>query len=362
MSYLVIDDLSVVFRQFQLRGISLELEQGQTLVLLGPSGSGKSVLLETIAGFHTPSTGRIRLNGQDITSLPPEERGLGFMFQDYALFPHLTVEQNIAFGLRGSNRAAQRAQEVMELVGARHLAARRPAKLSGGEKQRVALARAMAIQPRLFLFDEPLSALDALMRDNLREEMRLQLRSLGATSLYVTHDRQEALMLADVIAIIQNGVIRQIGSSEELFAHPADAWVAEFLGLQVLCPRHLEPGTPGRMKMRIGDGILEVAVNGCATPETARLVFRPEDVRLEGLNGRRPMAEEGIPAVVAAVVPLGPLFRIDLNGGVHFQALLPRTELHRLSLKAGDRVIARVDPDDLVLVPEGRDNAKAPLN
>jgi ABC-type Fe3+/spermidine/putrescine transport system ATPase subunit len=385
MSYLVIDDLSVVFRQFQLRGISLALEQGQTMVLLGPSGSGKSVLLETIAGFHAPSAGRIWLAGQEMTRLPPEARGVGFMFQDYALFPHLTVQQNVAFGLRGGrggdSPAEARVEEVLDLVGARHLAGRRTSKLSGGEKQRVALARAMAIHPRLFLFDEPLSALDAMMRDNLREEMRRQLRSLGATSVYVTHDRQEALMLADVLAIIQNGVIRQAGAAAELFAHPADAWVAQFLGLQVLRPQSLEPVAPGRVRMRVGNGFLEAAVNGRPIPPAAHLAFRPEDVHLEGLNGHAsascidsyPPASGngayGIPAVVDAVVPLGPLSRIDLNGGsahgsgfhdaARFQALLLRPEFQRLGLKPGDRVLATLHPNDLVLVPEGPSPADA---
>ena len=361
MSYFAIDALSVVFRQFQLRGVSLSLQEGQTLVLLGPSGSGKSVLLESIAGFHPLNGGSIQLDGREISALPPEERGLGFMFQDYALFPHLTVEQNIAFGLRRSREAGRRAKELLERLGLSQLAGRRPGRLSGGEKQRVALARAMAIQPRLFLFDEPLSALDALMRDSLREELRLQLRALGATSLYVTHDRQEALMLADVIAIIQSGAIRQAGSPAELFDHPADAWVAEFLGLQVLAPRDGGHGSPvrnssGRIKMRVGDGVLEVSVNGGPIPEAARVVFRPEDVRLERLNGAclngQPLPAEGIPAVVESVVPLGALYRIDLNGGVRFHALLLRPELQRLALKPGHRVLATIHPDDLALVPE----------
>lgn len=357
MSYFAIHDLSVVFRQFQLRGVSLALEQGQTLVLLGPSGSGKSVLLEAIAGFHAPSAGHIELVGRDITRLPPEERGLGFMFQDYALFPHLTVEQNIAFGLRGTRDGKRRVNEVLELLGAGHLVGRRPTTLSGGEKQRVALARALATNPQLFLFDEPLSALDAMMRENLREELRLQLRSLRATSLYVTHDRLEAFVLADLIAIIQDGVIRQIGEPGELFGRPADAWVAEFLGLQVLRPQGLDPSNSGRVRIRVGDGSLEVVVNGLAISGSTHVAFRPEDVHLEWLNGRNSIVEGGIPAVVEGVVPLGPLFRIDLNIsahliGAHFKALLSRQELQRLGLKTGDQVLATVSPNNLTLVPE----------
>jgi ABC-type Fe3+/spermidine/putrescine transport system ATPase subunit len=247
MSYFMIHDLSVVLPRFSLQGVSLALEQGQTLVLLGPSGSGKSVMLETIAGFHLPAKGRIELSGREITSLPPEERGLGFMFQDYALFPHLTVERNIAFGLRRNPEADRHVEHVMKLLGVRHLIGRRPSSLSGGEKQRVALARALATEPQLFLFDEPLSALDARMREELREELRVLLRTLNATSVYVTHDRLEARALADVIAIIQDGAIRQVGSPQDVFSAPVDAWVAKFVGMQVLRPEQIEPGGPGRV-------------------------------------------------------------------------------------------------------------------
>jgi ABC-type sugar transport system ATPase subunit len=226
----------------------------------------------------------------------------------------------------------------------------------------------MAIRPRLFLFDEPLSALDAVMREMLREEMRLQLRSVAATSLYVTHDRQEAMMLADTIAIIENGAIRQSGPAAELFAHPADAWVAEFLGLQVLCPHPPASGPEasgnGLLKLRVGGGALEVASHGTPIPASARLAFRPEDVHLEGLHGAGLNGAVGIPAAVEAVVATGPLYRIDLsssagnNGtpkhGARFHALVLRTELRRLGLRAGDRVLATLRPDDVILVPERR--------
>lgn len=352
MSYLAIRDLSVGFRQFRLQDISLCLEKGQTLVLLGPSGSGKSVLLETIAGFHVPATGRVELDGRNITSLPPEERGLGFMFQDYALFPHLTVKQNIAFGVRWNREADRRVNEALELVNVRHLIERRPATLSGGEKQRVALARALAIEPKLFLFDEPLSALDATMREELRVELRRLLRSLKATSLYVTHDHIEALVLADVLAVIRNGVIQQVDDPLHLFAHPVDAWVAQFLGMQVLQPERIQLAGSGRVRTRVGDATLEAAVREGVVPETARLVFRPEDVHLERLNDEVPPLEGALSAVVEAVVPLGPLFRIDLSAVASFSALLSRQEYQRLGLKTGEAVVARFEATDLLLVPE----------
>ncbi len=350
-------DLSVTFAQFRLRGISLSAEQGQTLVLLGPSGAGKSVLLETVAGFHAPDAGRIELGGRDVTRLPPEERGLGFMFQDYALFPHLTVEENVAFGLRRRGPGAdRRVREVLDLVDARHLMGRRPETLSGGEKQRVALARALAIEPRLFLFDEPLSALDAAMREQLREDLRRLLRSLKASSLYVTHDRLEAQVLADVVAVIRDGVIQQAGDVQEVFDHPANAWVARFLGMQVLRPDRVQPNGAGRARVHVGGGAWDAAVNGAITAgslEPARLAFRPEDVRLEGPDGRTPPIDGAVPATVEAVVPLGSLFRVDLAGGPTFSAMLSRREYQRLRPAAGDRVLAHIEPADLILVPEG---------
>jgi ABC-type Fe3+/spermidine/putrescine transport system ATPase subunit len=352
LSYLTIRDLSVSFRQFRLQDISLSLDQGQTLVLLGPSGCGKSVLLETVAGFHVPATGRVELDGRDITSLPPEERGLGFMFQDYALFPHLTVRQNIAFGVRRNREVDRRVNEVLGLVNVRHLIMRRPATLSGGEKQRVALARALAIEPKLFLFDEPLSALDAAMREELRVELRRLLRSLKATSLYVTHDHIEALVLADVIAVIRNGVIQQVDDPLHLFAHPVDAWVAQFLGMQVLRPDHVQPAGSGRVQIRVGDASLEATGRESVASGTATLVFRPEDVHLERPTDRIPSPEGGLSAVVEAVVPLGPLFRVDLFGPATFSALLSRQEYHRFGPKVGETVLARFEPADLLLVPE----------
>jgi molybdate transport system ATP-binding protein len=351
MSYFATRGLSLALRQFRLREVSLALDRGQTLVLLGPSGSGKSVLLETIAGFHRPAAGRIELAGRDLGGLPPEERGLGFMFQDYALFPHLTVEQNVAFGVRHHRDARPRTARALDLVGALHLARRRPATLSGGEKQRVALARALMIEPRLFLFDEPLSALDAVTRERLRGELRGLLRSLGATSVYVTHDRVEALMLGDVIAVMRDGVIRQVAAPEALLARPADAWVAAFLGMQVLNPEACEPGPPGRALARVGRGVVEaIATDGIALDE-ALLVFRPEDVRLERLNGAAPSVEGAIPAVVESVVGLEFFYRVELDGSARFSAVLARQDQRRLALAPGDKVLARFASEALRLVP-----------
>jgi putative spermidine/putrescine transport system ATP-binding protein len=229
---------------------------------------------------------------------------------------------------------------------------RRPATLSGGETQRVALARALAIEPKIFLFDEPRSALAAAMREELRVELRQLLRSLKATSLYVTHDHIEALVLADVLAVIRSGVIQQVGDPLYLFAHPVDAWVARFLGMQVLRPGRFQHAGSGRMRTWVGETILEATVREDRVPDSARLVFRPEDVHLERLSDQAPPLESSLSAVVGAVVPLGPLFRIDLSGVASFSALLSRQEYHRLGLKRGEAVLARFEATDLLLVPD----------
>lgn len=351
MSYLTVEKLSVVFRQFRLENVSFKLEKGETLAILGPSGAGKSVLLETIAGFHPITGGRIRLDGIDITALPPEQRSLGFMFQDYALFPHMSVEENVAFGVKGKQGVDRHVMETLEMVGARHLLGRRPTTLSGGEKQRVALARALAIDPRLFIFDEPLSALDAATREQLREELRRLLRALKATGLYVTHDRVEALMLGDRIAIMESGRIRQIGTPREVFDHPIDAWVARFIGMQLLRPVKLEPADAGLMLAWCDGGKLRVPFTRQPQPGKDWLAFRPEDVHLERQNGLS-HSDGALTAVVESVIPLGPLYRVDLGGNTPYSALLTRREQDRLGLETGDAVLAEVEPKNLLLVAE----------
>lgn len=351
MSYFFLHELSVTLGHFSLRKISLSLESGQTLVILGPTGSGKSVLLETIAGFNTSATGRIELGGENISSLPPEKRGLGYVFQNYALFPHLTVERNIAYGLRMHPDANRRTFEMLDFLGIRHLARRKPDTLSGGEKQRVALARALATNPRLFLFDEPLSAVDAAARDALRDELRNFLKDLHTPSLYVTHDRTEALMLADFLAIIKDGAIQQLGKAIEVFSHPADSWVAQFVGMQVLRPEWVKFLDTNHAQVGIGGATL-VARAGNTNGQNWMAVFQPEDVRITKPDNYNRDSSDAIPATVDKVLPLGPLVRLDLNGSVSMTALLFRRHFSELNIRQGDAVHAHINAADLQLVPE----------
>ncbi|RLC33920.1 MAG: ABC transporter [Deltaproteobacteria bacterium] len=261
-----LDDIVVRLGDFCLNSVSLSITKGEYLVLLGPTGTGKTVLLETIAGIHRPRKGRIWINGRDVTRQPPEKRGLGIVYQDYALFPHLNVEQNIAFGLRSTGMSERQSLRTMEdlvrFLDIGHLLKRRPAQLSGGEQQRVALARALVMKPFLLLLDEPLSALDRASRDRLRHELKRIHREIGVTILHITHDLEEALFLADRMAIMENGSILQHDRPEAVFARPNSRAVAKIAGI-----RNLLEAIPenGRWVTFLGVVDIEDILKNCAT-------------------------------------------------------------------------------------------------
>lgn len=227
-----------------LKGIDLAVYPGEILALLGPSGCGKTTLLRVVAGLENPDQGEVLLEGRAITSLPPEKRGIGFVFQDYALFPHLTALGNVAFGLRGKDRL-ERARKALERVGMTLFQDRKPGELSGGQQQRIALARALAPGPKLVLLDEPFSSLDASLRTATREEVRRILKETGTTALLVTHDQEEALSFADRLGVMRGGRLEQVGTPEEVYLRPRTPFVAQFLGRTNLLPgegrgRHAE--------------------------------------------------------------------------------------------------------------------------
>jgi len=221
-----------------LKGVNLSVKKGEFVALLGSSGCGKTTLLRAIAGFNMPSGGAIRLNGKDVTTLPPDKRGMALVFQSYALWPHMTVAQNMGYGLRirgvAKETIKQKVDDVARLLGLDALLERKPAALSGGQRQRVALGRALAIQPDILLLDEPLSNLDARIRLSIRHEISALQRRLGITAVHVTHDREEAMVMADRIVILNNGEIAQAGAPEEVYNHPASDFVAAFMGAENL--------------------------------------------------------------------------------------------------------------------------------
>ena len=232
-----IKNLSKDWKEFSLKDINLEVKKGEYFVILGPTGAGKTLLLETIAGFYFPDSGGVWIEGQNVTNLPAERRGIGFIYQDYSLFPHLTVEENIEFGLKLRKSASQdtnrkRVKEIMDWLCISHLAHRYPATLSGGEQQKVAIARAIATEPSILLLDEPLAALDRRTSDYLREELkRVKLKS-GIIMVHVTHDHTEAMVLADRIAVMMNGRIMQVGTPYEIFNKPQNEEIADFVGVE----------------------------------------------------------------------------------------------------------------------------------
>jgi iron(III) transport system ATP-binding protein len=288
-----------------LEDVSLAVERGRFFAFLGPSGSGKTTLLRLIAGFGTPATGRILIGERDVTRLPPWSRNVGMVFQSYALWPHMSVRKNVAFGLerRKHSRAEieRKVADALALVGLSAFADRRPAQLSGGQQQRVALARTIVIEPEVLLLDEPLSNLDARLRVEMRVELRQLQRKLGITAIYVTHDQEDANAIADSIAVLDQGRIQQIGTPIELYDRPANRFVATFLGTANLIEGAIEPG--GRF---VAEGFSLAAIG--AAPGRACISIRPQDISVGPQDG-------GISARIAEREFLGNITRYHTQAG-----------------------------------------------
>jgi putative spermidine/putrescine transport system ATP-binding protein len=285
MAYLELQGLR---RQFgpvvALDGIDVSLDAGGFLSLLGPSGCGKTTALRIVAGFDRPDGGSVVIDGKDLTRVSPNRRDMGMVFQAYSLFPNMTAEQNVEFGLRiRKNRRAQRGkrvEELLELVGLEHAGKRYPHQLSGGMQQRVALARALAIEPRVLLLDEPLSALDAKVRVQLREEIRRIQTRLGITTLYVTHDQEEALSVSDRVAVMSSGRIEQIGTPSEMYGAPATPFVAEFIGTMNRLEAVVVDGERGEVEHG-GTRLIVDTARGRSRGERVLVLVRPELLELE---------------------------------------------------------------------------------
>ncbi|WP_055588078.1 ABC transporter ATP-binding protein [Peterkaempfera griseoplana] len=323
-----------------LDGLNLTARPGELLALLGPSGCGKTTALRMLAGFEHPDSGEVLVDGKDVTPVPAHRRDAGMVFQSYSLFPHLTAADNVAFGLkvRGTGRAERRARaaELLALVGLPQLADRYPHQMSGGQQQRIALARALALRPRVLLLDEPLSALDAKVRLTLREEIRRLQQELGITTLFVTHDQEEALSMADRVAVLRAGRLEQCAAPAELYARPATAFVAEFVGTMSRIPA-----------LRTGDGLVEVlgrrlpADGDIPADGAIEVLVRPEAVQVT--------ADDRGTARVTATSFLGAVTRLTLRlaDGTEVKADLSTEQA--AVLPAGTAVTA-VLPDRPVLV------------
>ena len=322
MAYVELKSLNKTFAgKPAVRDFGLSMEKGEFVSLLGPSGCGKSTTLRMIAGFEEPDSGEVWLEDQNMLELPPHRRGMGMVFQSYALFPHLTAWNNVAFGLRIAGRPPgeirRRVPELLELVGLGEAGNQYPRQLSGGQQQRVALARALAIEPRVLLLDEPLSALDAVVRVALREEIRRIQSDLGITTLYVTHDQEEALAISDRVVVMRDGCVEQVGTPEAVYAEPATRFVASFIGKMNQLSVIVERAQEGRVRWGDYSLLVPPAATARLTEGQGVLVLvRPEGIAVWPTDAERPMEQAGencVPATIELVTFLGPVTRLSLE-------------------------------------------------
>lgn len=326
MDGILVEDVSRTFGSFQaVDRINLEIKSGSLVALLGPSGSGKSTLLRLIAGLETPDSGRIKIAGRDVTHQSVRSRGIGFVFQHYALFKHMTIRQNIAFGLElrkaPKARVRQRVEELLALVQLQGLGDRYPAQLSGGQRQRVALARTLAVEPQVLLLDEPFGALDAKVRKELRASLRHLHEQVDVTTIFVTHDQEEAMELAEEIVVINKGRVEQVGTPAEIYDNPATPFVMSFVG-----PVNVLPSTSGIFSQSFESS-------------SSQIFLRPHDVSIQ----TQP-EENSSPANVDRIVHLGweVEVQLSLKDGQEITAYLTREDLDRLQLQPQQRVYVKL--------------------
>ena len=356
-AYLQIENLTKHFGEFvAVRELSLQINDGEFICFLGPSGCGKTTLLRAIAGLDPQSSGSIIQDGKNISNLPPSERDFGIVFQSYALFPNLTVFQNVAYGLENQRlpkeEIRKRVVELLELVGMPEHTDKYPAQLSGGEQQRVALSRALATSPGLLLLDEPLSALDARVRAALRQEIRALHERLGVTTILVTHDQEEALSMADRIVVMNHGSIEQVGTPEEIYGTPASPFVADFIGVMNFMQGEItSSGT-----VRIGENSINCETTNLQVGRKVRLTVHPEDI-LCSADSASDQAESvnSFAVKVDSLEFLGSFCRLILSGPEGFGKLkadISTHQVHELKVTQDSRLTAEFPSRNLRIFPE----------
>ena len=335
-------------------GVSLEIREGELVTLLGPSGCGKTTALRIIAGFETPTSGRVLIGGQDVSHLPPHTRNTAMVFQSYAIFPHLTVAENVAFGLQmrsvPKRDISTRVRAILELVELGGLEHRAPEQLSGGQQQRVALARAIITEPRVLLFDEPLSNLDAKLREQMRGEVRSLQRRLGITSVYVTHDQAEAMALSDRIVVMQAGRVQQEGSPFEIYARPANRFVADFIGRVNFLEGRVVAVEGKSTRLDVRGVILEVPSPAAplSTGHPATLVVRPETIHLAPTAAAEASAFRG---TIRRTVYLGSTIEYEIEWGKTTILAVIGSPLEHGILAEGAEVAFNFPPGTTHLLP-----------
>ena len=335
---LQIDNISKDMGEFILRNVTLDIDRGEYLVVIGPTGAGKTILLETIAGIYPPDSGTITLDGRDITGLPPRERNICVVYQDYMLFTHLNVEENIGFGLvsrkMDKDEIRKRVVEAAELLSIDHLLHRSPDTLSGGEQQRTAIARAIVMEPVLLLLDEPLSALDGQTRVMLQKELRRLHQRYRITVVHVTHNFEEVFALADRVAVMHDGDIVQCGHPDEVFRKPASEFVANFTGVENIFRGTCTPQDGASAIMVDGLKIISGACNGDGE---VYATVRPEDI----LISRDPVtssARNSFPGTITDIVNNGMVIKVIVDAGIPFVSVLTRQGYDQLQLTEGEKV------------------------
>lgn len=341
-----IEKLSKDLGEFCLDDVTLEIENGAYFMILGPTGAGKTILLESIAGIYYPDKGRISMHGKDITNTPPRSRNISMVYQDYMLFPHLTVQGNIAFGLKLKKVPKEKIKEEIEritlMLNIHHLLHRFPGTLSGGEKQRVSMARAMVTEPKALLLDEPLSALDTQTRNNLRQELKRIHSIAKITIIHVTHSFEEVFSLGDRVAIMNEGKVVQVGRPDEVFKRPSSEFVAGFLGVENLF----------KGKSYIDDGISNISINGINFQSTTCksgdcvVSVRPEDI-LVSKNNIESSARNSFSGEIIEIVDKGAIIEIVVDIGLPFSAIITRRALEDLEVRRGMSVYLTFKASDV---------------
>ncbi|MDY0187933.1 MAG: ATP-binding cassette domain-containing protein [Syntrophus sp. (in: bacteria)] len=351
MSFLSVRDLHINLGEFYLNGVSFDLDRGDYLTVIGPTGSGKTILLESLIGFWTPDRGDIYLENQNITTELPEKRQIGIVYQDYALLPHFTVYQNIEYGLKKKNSHGmkEKIHEIATALSIDHLLHRKPTTLSGGEKQRVALARSLVVEPKMLLMDEPFSALDPQTRRDTRVLLKKVIQKHNTTVMHVTHDLIDAWVLANKVAIIRNGYLVQFGSLEDVFTRPQTSFIADFVGATLM------EGTVYAHH----DGVTVVNVNGVKmkttdpgnTGDSVTLAVRPEDILISKEPWPLTSAQNHIYSTLSKITCEGRTSLLSLNAGeTIFHAVITKNSLERLCLATGDKVYAIIKSANVRIV------------
>lgn len=350
-----LSNVSKIFGSFTaLEEVSFQIREGEFMTFLGPSGCGKTTCLRLISGFDTPTTGQVFIGGKDVTFDPPYRRDVNQVFQSYALFPHLSIYENIAFGLRMKkvppSEIKNRVDRVVEMTSLQQFVDRKPAQLSGGQRQRVALARAIVCEPKVLLLDEPLSALDAKLRTQMRLELKQLQKRLGITFIFVTHDQEEALTMSDRVAVLSAGRVEQIGTVNEIYYQPATRFVATFIGETNIVEGDILGRDNGLIRCRL-EGGLELSVKDSSQASSGKILLslRPEKVRLSRQN---PGGLNAFPGRISVEIFKGAVddLTVTVQGGLELGALLTNDGQQEYDFHEGEEIFCRIQPEDINVV------------